>query len=1153
MSPDPYQQKAIDILGGHHLVLAPPGCGKTDILTHRILRAHELGVDYSDMACLTFTNRAAKGMQERIVRHTKEPVPADLFIGNIHRLCATFLFEQGLIPQNAAIIDEFDFDSIIRDLATNIAGPEWGKAVSPHNVVNLQHALRQKSDGVPESDMLHPEALDAVGNTMSTLIESTGESIGHVYEHIDELWVRLSDYPSTQAARLMQLARAYERYKADNDMLDYDDLIVRTYHETTHLDDYPRFRWIQVDEVQDLSAAQLAIVDRFTSPDDSTVVYLGDEQQAIFSFIGAKMETLEALRARCQGNIHHLYRNYRSPKYLLDVVNAYAVQQLNIDPSVLPSTDNTDLPSRDNLYVLQTTNSTEQYTQAVRQAMGYAKVGNGKVAVVVPFNVHADKVSEAFAEQGIPHFKISGTDLFSTPTVQTLFAHLAIAQNEGGFTSWAKLLYHGGIIAQYTKARNFMRTLRKVGMIPTDFILFDQSTYLQQFSDAYDQRELVIFDTETTGLDVYTDEIIQIAAIKVRNGQVVEGSAFNVFLEISKEIPPVLKGNMVNPMVEAYAQNPHVGRKEGLQQFIDYCQGCVLVGHNVEYDYHILDYNLRRDCPEVALANHCPEYYDTLKYARLVEPRQRHYTLERLIEAFHLEGINSHMADADIMATKSLLDYCRDKATEKLQRQQLFWKDHWHSATAQKIKERYGHHYLHTLGRLYEQEPTAITQPLLVKELDLTYQHMCQEGMVDPIQKWRYILDYLTDEVINPVRYTSLREQLAHYNGDLLTSKEADLCGSRAMKDQFFVSTVHKAKGLEFESVIILEANHDKYPHVRSTTPTAVQEDARKFYVALSRATKRLCIICGPKPTPFLNSIGDQFYWYTQQPDRWALTSKPTPPDMLTAKSAYRNGTKMRHLGKPHEALPFLEKALEFNPSNSATLLQLADLHLQLGNRAESSRCLAQAPAARLAVPQPSTVPTAQSDAVVMYHPNPVFEQSEAYPLLKNPLLGKQLLPPFQGPSGTQPTLAPAFAEAIRGTIPGVFVHQHLHIALPDGQTHPLTIVVCNQSINLFIDVEIDVPYDLDSRHTLHDADCPDDEQRDRLLAQNGWIVLRFSERQARLQEYECLMHLYDIVNSAFNGAMVRFSNLAFEPRWNDTTAQRWQRERLREHYLGLS
>ena len=97
------QEEVIRITGGQHLVLAPPGCGKTAVLAERIVRARQQGVPFSDMACLTFTNRAARGMRERIL--SRFNVHDELFVGNVHRFCSRFLFEQGIVPETTAIID----------------------------------------------------------------------------------------------------------------------------------------------------------------------------------------------------------------------------------------------------------------------------------------------------------------------------------------------------------------------------------------------------------------------------------------------------------------------------------------------------------------------------------------------------------------------------------------------------------------------------------------------------------------------------------------------------------------------------------------------------------------------------------------------------------------------------------------------------------------------------------------------------------------------------------------------------------------------------------------------------------------------------------------------------------------------------------------
>ena len=90
---------------------------------------------------------------------------------------------------------------------------------------------------------------------------------------------------------------------------------------------------------------------------------------------------------------------------------------------------------------------------------------------------------------------------------------------------------------------------------------------------------------------------------------------------------------------------------------------------------------------------------------------------------------------------------------------------------------------------------------------------------------------------------------------DLSTLKEADLCGSSSITDRVFISTVHKAKGLEFDNVIVFDAVDGKYP----STYGDENEEARKFYVAISRARQRLVI------TYCHNAVTPWGRWYTKQ------------------------------------------------------------------------------------------------------------------------------------------------------------------------------------------------------------------------------------------------------------------------------------------------
>ena len=105
----------------------------------------------------------------------------------------------------------------------------------------------------------------------------------------------------------------------------------------------------------------------------------------------------------------------------------------------------------------------------------------------------------------------------------------------------------------------------------------------------------------------------------------------------------------------------------------------------------------------------------------------------------------------------------------------------------------------------------------------------------------------------------SLAEQLGRHLQDLTTLKEADLCGAVSMQDRVFISTVHKAKGLEFDNVIVFDAVEGKYPSAFADTTEKNDEEARKFYVAISRARRRLIV------TYCHNSLSSWGRWYPKQ------------------------------------------------------------------------------------------------------------------------------------------------------------------------------------------------------------------------------------------------------------------------------------------------
>ena len=865
--PDPCQAEVIAACGGFHLVLAPPGCGKTHILTERIRYAHEKeGVAYEDMLCLTFTNRAARGMMERIAGNITDDGVENVFVGNVHRFCSKFLFSNGVIPAESSVIDEDDGISILARFAGEdeyVVLSNYAKRREYSDVFHLVSMMHQIRHNYPKDLRVHPECISQSDMAaLRRICEVTkrpfdAEAMTDIYDHPDTyrdmLQSDTTDYGERQSImsllRKMTLAQQYRRYKKENRLLDFQDLLLLTY-DTLVADaetkTYKRYPWIQVDEVQDLNPLQMALIKLLTSRPFHTVMFLGDEQQAIFSFMGAKMDTLSAIKERPACQLHHLSVNHRSPGYLLDIFNTYAAEVMNIDPALLPEVGgNHNLTLTGNeLKIIYSDN----FDQEVRDCVQFASMlstnfPESTTAIVVNANSDAEVLSQELHRCGIGHFKVSGTDVFSTPEVKLLLAHLGVLNNEFSFMSWSRLVKGLRVYEGNATARGFVRALFDRAILPSDLLRYDgTTTYLSRFVRHYEENTIVVFDTETTGLNVFEDDILQIAAVKMRGGEVVEGSAFTVYIETGRPIPLML-GDIPNPIIEERKHHTLLSHADALRQFMEYADGCVLLGHNADYDYHILDFNLRRYLPESDLQTSHPAYLDSLRLVRLLHPELREHKLKYLLTALGLEGTNSHLADDDVNATQNVVKHCYGKAKTKLEEQQRFLTDKRVVQRVETFRRNYRDTYLFALSRLYDTDVADTQKPALVTEMLRFYDYAVKEGFVLEVDALPYIVAYLSADMIDAEAEPSLYAQLCSHMMEISTLKEADLCGSGSLGETIFVTTIHKAKGLEFDNVIVFDAIDGRIPNFYSRgNPRQLAEDARKFYVAISRAKRRLYV-----------------------------------------------------------------------------------------------------------------------------------------------------------------------------------------------------------------------------------------------------------------------------------------------------------------------
>ena len=813
--PDKDQKKVIEFFGGTALVLAAPGCGKTEILSHRILEAHSrFGVPYSQMLCLTFTNRASREMKDR-VGHTINDDTSELFIGNLHRFCIRFLYLNQLVPIDTGIIDDTDQKDIIQELAEK-QGLGTLKPWEVSAVLGQACAMRERKGNIP------------------------------FRAHSDK-------GPFGYAE---PLATDYIKFLRSNRLIDYDDILYFTYSSLANESGRSKlsnasYSWIQVDEIQDLNPLQLAIIELLAAP-EATMVFLGDERQSIFSFMGTKRESLEHIRKLCGENVFFLNHNYRAPIYLLDMLNDYAEDILKMDFRRLPTSSNNSNESNA-LQCIECYDSDEQRGVIAGVVKRINSISpEDSIGILVRTNNEALEVSRELFKSEVPHLAVTNKDIFKSIGFKTVLSHFAVINVDTAFTDWSRIFFQTKVLPKLSLCRQCVSKMRKIGVTPRDLLVYDKSTYILEYLKAFANREIIVFDTETTGTDVYNDDIIQIAACKLKKSEIVPGSELNIMIRTDKSIPPTLSNGLENPMVKEYAYRESLetghpaallSPQEAFNIFLNYIGTSDLLGHNIKFDIDMVKNNLRRRCHGLYYSDRV--CWDTLSLARRLDPNLRRHNLQTMIEVYGLEAVNSHNALDDVYATALLAGKLYEKALQLRGDHRAFISLDITDAIRERLRKFYLPLYNHTI-ELLESTDSSLTD-----EFRWIHQTMLKEGYIEPIPRLEEMMKLYDRVVIDKEKEPTLGLQLSNRLHDLRTFNEADLYQNGIIDCKVHIMTIHKAKGLQFDNVVLPDISKDIFPRFNSRHP---EEDARLLYVGLSRARKRVILTFVGKISPFISS-----------------------------------------------------------------------------------------------------------------------------------------------------------------------------------------------------------------------------------------------------------------------------------------------------------
>lgn len=199
-------------------------------------------------------------------------------------------------------------------------------------------------------------------------------------------------------------------------------------------------------------------------------------------------------------------------------------------------------------------------------------------------------------------------------------------------------------------------------------------------------------------------------------------------------------------------------------------------------------------------------------------------------------------------------------------------------------------------------------------------------------------------------------------------------------------------------------------------------------------------------------------------------------------------------------------------------------------------------------------------DLKILYTPNSHFKQEKNYhyPVVKMPKVNSPLKLPRVGRSNQKGYKEDDFYNEIREQITDIELSNDFHMVIPNyNKPYEPDIILYDKKLNLYIDIEIDEPYDGYFRYPTHcikqEEEQKQDDIRDLFFTESGWVAVRFTEKQVHLQSNECIDYIKNVLNSIYNRNFLSKASCEIENQWDDNQCIKWQKEHYREKYLGIA
>jgi len=388
---NPEQFRAATHPGGPMLILAGAGTGKTRVLTARIAWLVSQGIDPSSILAVTFTNKAAREMRERVTASVSLEKAKQITLSTFHALCVRLLRRHATLlgyKENFSIFDEGDQIGLVKKLAARI-----------HD----------------KQDPLDP--------TLARALISKAKNLG-----ISE--------PDTTDTALGSLFSKYQNELRTLNAMDFDDLLLQA---RTLMRDHPkareewrsRFKHILVDEFQDTNKLQLELISLLAAEDRPNICVVGDDDQSIYGWRGAEAANLLEFELHFPGpEIIKLEQNYRSTNVILSVANRLIRNNSRRRGKNLWSDSNEGDPVRI-LLAIDDKAEAEFIADEIQASGPQSSKGRPwtDFAILYRMNAQSRQFEEVLRERRIPYRVVGGKSFFDRREVKDVVAYLGALLN----------------------------------------------------------------------------------------------------------------------------------------------------------------------------------------------------------------------------------------------------------------------------------------------------------------------------------------------------------------------------------------------------------------------------------------------------------------------------------------------------------------------------------------------------------------------------------------------------------------------------------------------------------------------------------------------------------------------------------------------------